>query len=244
MRLSWHCSILVTIYFIATNRGMRKEIYLLRGHDHESYSSFSTTISAIVNALRDTPQLKGIRYTITESAPPRISVIPFNLKKIASISVYKADDQPVQLLTQHAMCYGAYTVEEALPVSYTKDWPDGQPTPGACLLTLFSRKKSIDQATFIDRWHNSHTPMSLRFHPLWNYNRNVVLDQIKTGSTSWEGIVEEQVRTRQELLNPFKFFGNPLIILPRMLKVYADTKSFIDFGTMETYLANEYVMRS
>lgn len=223
---------------------MRKEIYLVRGHDDESYTSFSRTITALTNEVRDTLQPLGLKYTITESPPPRRSVIPFSRKKIASISIYKADDLPVQLLMQHTMCSGAYAVEEALPVSYTKDWPDGHPTPGACLLTLFSRKPSINHATFIDRWHNSHTPMSLRFHPLWNYNRNVVLDQIKSGSIPWEGIVEEQVRTRKELLNPFKFFGNPLVILPRMVKVYLDTKSFIDYRTMETYLATEYVMHS
>lgn len=223
---------------------MRKEIYLMRGHNDESYTSFSRTIGMLTNEIRDTLRPLGIKYTITESPPPRFSVIPFSRKKIASISVYKADDLPIPLLMQHARCCGAYTVEEALPVSYYKDWADGQPTPGACLLTLFSRKKSIDHSTFITRWHNSHTPMSLRFHPLWNYNRNVVLQNIKSDSTPWEGIVEEQVRSRQELLNPFKFFGNPLVILPRMLMVYADTKSFIDYPTMETYLATEYIMKS
>ena len=56
--------------------------------------------------------------------------------------------------------------------------------------------------------------------------------------------MEEQVRERRDLLNPFRFFGNPLIIIPRMLMVYIDTKAFIDYKSMETYLAVEYHIKS
>jgi hypothetical protein len=135
-------------------------------------------------------------------------------------------------------------VEEALPVAYEKTWPDGEVTPGVCLLTLFRKKKSIDHGTFIDRWHNSHTPLSLKLHPLWNYSRNVVRTAVKSDSQYWDGIVEEQVRTRADLLNPFRFFGNPLMIIPNMIRVYVDTKSFLDYATIEPYLVMEYHISS
>ena len=48
------------------------------------------------------------------------------------------------------------------------------------------------------------------------------------------------MKTRSELLNPFKFFGNPLVIIPRMIYVYTDTKLFLDYGTIEPYLVAEY----
>ena len=35
----------------------------------------------------------------------------------------------------------------------------------------------LTQATFMKRWHEGHTPLSLELHPLWNYNRNVVLEK-------------------------------------------------------------------
>ena len=135
-------------------------------------------------------------------------------------------------------------MHEALPVSYRKNWNDGEATPGACLLTLFSKKRNIDYETFINRWHNGHTPLSLRIHPLWNYVRNEVKEVLTKESPKFNGIVEEQTRMAADLLNPFRFFGNPLIIIPRMITVYADTKSFIDYGTMETYLAAEYHIKS
>jgi hypothetical protein len=67
-----------------------------------------------------------------------------------------------------------------------------------------------------------------------------VLQKISEDPAWYDGIVEEQTRTRQELLNPFKFFGNATEILGNMLKVYTDTKSFLDYKRIETYVASEY----
>ena len=223
---------------------MHKEIYLIQGLPEEDYTSFNARIEGLVEYVTENLQPKGLTYTITEKAPPTVSIIPFCRKKIASISIYQENTLPVNSFIDADGFYGGYRVTEALPVGYTKDWPAGHPTPGACLLTLFSKKKSIDHATFIDRWHHSHTPLSLRYHPLWNYNRNVVDELLTMNDAPFHGIVEEQVRQTKDLLNPFRFFGNPLVIIPRMLHVYVDTKSFIDYPTMETFLATAYVVKS
>lgn len=223
---------------------MNKEIYIVRGMEQESYPAFNSRIFRMVTGLAQKLNPEALKITITEKTPPRISIIPFRRRKIAVISIYKTNPEPVKELRHAEGFYGAFRVTEALPVSYTKSWKDGEPTPGACLLTLFSRKKSIDYKTFIHRWHNGHTPLSLRIHPLWNYVRNVVNEGIFENSAWFDGIVEEQVKESGDLLNPFRFFGNPLIIIPRMIKVYSDTKSFIDYTGMETYLAAEYHIKS
>ena len=223
---------------------MNKEIYLVRSTDNENYQEFCHRIFNMTSLLAKKINPEALKFTITETAPPRLTIIPFCRKKIAVISVYKSNPEPVEELRKTEGFCGAYRVTEALPVAYVKNWKDGEPTPGACLLTLFSRKKSIDYETFIHRWHNGHTPLSLRFHPLWNYVRNVVNEGLFEDSPWFDGIVEEQVHDASDLLNPFRFFGNPLIIIPRMLMVYSDTKSFIDYPTMETYLAAEYHIKS
>lgn len=223
---------------------MDKEIYLIQGLDNEDYPGFIKRIAGIVEYVGATLKPGGMKYTITDKAPPAISVIPFSRKKIAAVSVYKENTLPVHNFIDADGFYGAYRVSEALPVAYVKNWPDGGPTPGACLLTLFSKKRNIDYQVFIDRWHNSHTPLSLRYHPLWNYVRNVAVERITPNSAGFDGIVEEQVRESSHLLNPFKFFGNPLVIIPRMIHVYADTKAFIDYPSMETFLATEYIVKS
>jgi len=223
---------------------MNKEIYLVRGIGQESYREFYQRIFKMTSFLAKELNPEALKFTITETEPPGISIMPFRRSKIASISIYKTNPEPVEKLRKAEGFYGAYRVTEALPVAYRKSWKDGEPTPGACLLTLFSSKKNIDYKTFIDRWHNGHTPLSLRIHPLWNYVRNVVDECIFEDSPRFDGIVEEQVRKTADLLNPFRFFGNPLIIIPRMLMVYSDTKSFIDYPGMETYLAAEYHIKS
>ena len=139
---------------------------------------------------------------------------------------------------------GAYEVTEAIPVQYKKTWADLEATPGICLFTLFKQRADISYEVFLDRWHNSHTPLSLKIHPLWNYNRNVVTEKLTPDSVQWNGIVEEQFRTKADLLNPIKFFGNPLIMPYRMWQVYADTKSFLDYKTIEPYFANELIIKS
>jgi len=166
-------------------------------------------------------------------------VIPFKREKIAVISVTRKSNSPMDLITQTEGYKGGYVVEEAIPVAYNKSWKDGDPTPGVCLLTLFHKKPGLDQPTFIRRWHNGHTPLSLRLHPLWNYNRNVVNGVLSEDSKWYDGIVEEQFKKPSDLLNPFIFFGPPLKVPLHMYQVWMDTRSFIDMKKIETYLTVE-----
>lgn len=153
---------------------------------------------------------------------------------------------------------GIYRATEALPVRYDRDWPDGAPTPGVCLLTFFHRRPCLDYTKFIRRWHVGHTGLSLRLHPLWHYNRNVV-DQVVAPDTAripgqasldgsdvppFDGIVEEHFRRRDDLLNPFRFYGRFPAILWNMLTILVDILGFIDLRRIETYLTREMIVKS
>lgn len=219
---------------------MIKEICLVRGLPGEDYPAFTFRMKELTHRISKEKVCLGLSMTLTESPPPRISVIPFRKEKMASLSVFSESGELLNDLPETPGFAGYYRVTEALPVSYDKDWPDGQVTPGLCMLTLFRKKRSIDFQTFLHRWHNSHTPLSLKVHPLWHYNRNVVDAVLIPSSESFDGIVEEHTKTASELLNPVKFFGNPLIILWRFLQVYRDTLSFLDYPSIEPYVVREY----
>lgn len=223
---------------------MKKTIYLVRGTKSESYIDFKNRILLFAHEFVKNYLPEKLKVVLTENKPPKVSVIPFKKMKIASISVVQDSNEPVPGIEKVFGFVGSFEVTEALPVAYVKNWKDGVSTPGICLLTLFRQKQSIDYDTFIDRWHNSHTPLSLKLHPLWNYNRNVVENRGANNTEYWDGIVEEHCKTRAELLNPFQFFGKPLRIIPNMIKVYRDTKSFLDYGSIEPYLAMEYHIKS
>jgi len=221
---------------------MRKQIYLVRESEGAFYSSFKDRIFTLLNTLKESHGIQSLKVTLTEKPPPALSVIPFRKNKVAVISVVTNNDKIANEFKAMDGFSGAWAVTEALPVKYEKSWPDKERTPGVCLLTFFQQRKDIGYSTFIDRWHNSHTPLSLKIHPLWHYNRNVVDQKLVDNSEDWHGIVEEHCRTSSELLNPLKFFGGPIRMLPNMLKVYTDTKSFLDYKTIETYLVSEYIL--
>jgi len=215
-------------------------MYLVRGKAKEAYPEFTERMMNLARETAAGANPIALKVTLTRHAPPAFSIIPFKKSKIAVFSVYKDYPEAIDLLKKTDGFSGSFKVDEAIPVSYEKTWNNGQPTPGVCLLTLFHRKPGIDYDVFLDRWHNGHTPLSLRIHPLWNYNRNVVLQKLCDLPEWYDGIVEEQTRTRAELMNPFKFFGNALEIAGNMMAVYKDVNSFLDYKRIETYLVTEY----
>jgi hypothetical protein len=223
---------------------MKKEIYLIKETERETYKQFSQRILALSKKVSADEKVVWIKTVFTGEPPPKVSVIPFKKGKIAAISIHSTKKERVEMLINEPGFIGGYLVEEAIPVAYEKSWEDGVNTPGVCLLTLFRKKRGIDYKTFIHRWHNGHTPLSLKIHPLWNYNRNVVMEKQTDASYEWDGIVEEHFKTTSDLLNPIKFFGNPLIMVYNMLRVYFDTRSFLDYKTIEPYFATEIWIKS
>ena len=223
---------------------MPKEIYILNGLPGEDYSEFRNRIFQLSNDLLIRFKPDSLKINLTLKAPPGISIIPFKRKKIAVLSLTRSYTEPIDMLSSADGFRGGYVVEEALPVAYEKTWKDGEATPGECLLTLFHSKPGLDRDTFIKRWHEVHTPFSLRLLPLWNYNRNVVMATLGKDSVSYDGIVEEQFRKASDLLNPLFFFGPPLKVPKHMYQVFMDSRSFIDMKRIETYLSTEIHLKS
>jgi hypothetical protein len=223
---------------------MPKEIYIVKGSSTEDYNAFRIRMYSVAGEIEKQLKPATLKLNITLKAPPRISVIPFSRQKAAAFSVTGNMTASGTIFSSIMGFTGAYRVEEALPVAYEKSWDDGTPTPGVCMLTLFRRKPGLDDETFISRWHHGHTPLSLRLHPLWNYNRNVVTGSYPENLLHYEGIVEEQFRKPADLLNPFRFFGPALKTPYHMWQVYRDSRSFIDMKRMEIYLTNEIHLKS
>lgn len=223
---------------------MNKQLIIVRGNSRESYSDFSTRILDTVRGCSGETDI--CKATLTCDPPPEGSVVPFSKNKIALITL--CGENGIQSAADKlAGCpgfTGAFRVETALPVEYSRTWADGEKTPGLGLLTLFSKRKDIDYDDFIHRWHNGHTPLSLDIHPLWNYVRNVVKERIRGEEKRYDGIVEEHCLTREDLLKPVRFFGGLLKTPGNMIRVYRDVKGFIDYPSIETYCVEEYWIKS
>ena len=188
-----------------------------------------------------------LQLTVTEAPPPKLSVFPFQDEPIAIFNIYDDSDDPSRFsdaLRNAAGTVSGYEVEEAYPVTYDKTWSDGEPTPSPILVAMLHKKKSIGDHEYIDRWHNGHTPLSLEVHPLWYYQRNVIRKPVTAGAQASDGIVLEACPSRGDLLNPARFFGGALKMLPNMLRIAKDISGFLDMKKTETFYATEYHLRS
>ena len=221
-------------------------MYVLRanGESHQEWSDrMRNEVSRQLLALEPS----RLQLTVTETPPPKLALFPLKSQPIAIFNVY--DDggdhsRFTEVLQNAASSVSGYEVEEAYPVAYDKAWSDGEPTPSPILLTMLRKKAGISDDEFIQRWHDGHTPLSLEIHPLWYYQRNVVGEPVTDGADVQDGIVLEACATRSDLLNPARFFGGALKMVPNMLRVAKDVSGFLDMRKTETFYATEYHLRS
>jgi hypothetical protein len=85
--------------------------------------------------------------------------------------------------------------------------------------------------------------LTLKLHPLCNYLRNEVTEVLTDNSPPFDGIVEEHVLDRNDLLKPSRFFGYDTPTLKAMMMVYRDIRTFIDTSRIKTYLVNDYLFK-
>jgi hypothetical protein len=223
-----------------------KWMYVLRGNG-ESHAAWAERMRRDLGQRLLALGPSKLQLTVTEAPPPRLSLFPFKDLPIAIFNVYDQSGDPSRFtdaLRGAATSVSGYAVEEAYPVNYEKTWSDGEPTPSPILLTMLQKKAGVSTKEFIECWHDGHTPLSLEIHPLWYYQRNVIREPLTEGSEHSDGIVIEACRTRGDLLNPTRFFGGGLKMVPNMLRVAKDISGFLDMKRTETYYATEYHLRS
>ena len=227
---------------------MVKLQYLLRAPATESVGAFRERALAVGERLLACGPAR-LKLTFTAEEPPRLTVMPFRRDRLALVSLWDeaapaAAEARWNALLEAEGAAAGYRVDESAPRAYRRDWPEGRDTPGGSMLTLLHRRTGLTDAEFLRRWHDGHSPLALEIHPLWNYVRNVVTSPVLPGSPSLCGIVEEQVRTRGELLDPVQFFGGWLRMVPNMLRVFVDVRGFLDLATIENYLVTERWFRA
>lgn len=221
-----------------------KYIYVFRPEGHCDHRRLARSVVATGRSLAS--GTRGLWVTHTFRRPPA-SMLPLREGPVACLSVLTGEDEPPPLgVPQGCLIDGIYRAQEALPVRYTQTWPDDGFTPGVCLLTLFHRRRGLDDERFYRRWHVGHTGLSLKLHPLWHYNRNVVqlIGDSWATHDPYDGIVEEHFRRAEDLLNPWRFYGRFPAIVGNMARILVDILGFIDLGRIETYLARERIIKS
>jgi hypothetical protein len=227
---------------------MTKYIFFIHSPEQLGLPAFKSQVfdALLPRLLQFNPE--KLKINLTEPAPPRITVLPLKRTGLAMISIWDSRaDRAKQWQSEIASLgwrVSGYRVTESTPIAYSKDWKDGDVSPGMVMLTLMKKNSRLSQEQFMQEWFGHHTPMALRIHPLWNYIRNVVESVVVEGSTAFDGIVEEHVRKRRDITNPLRFFGGPLQVIPNMIRVGLHANKFLEISATENYLLTEYHIRS
>jgi hypothetical protein len=141
-----------------------------------------------------------------------------------------------------------YLVTESVPLAYQgRTWPDGERSPGVKQITMFDKRADIDDARFFACWHGSHTPLTFEIHPVCLYVRHAVARPVTEGAPRWRGIVEEGLHAVEDLTDPMRYFsagGSRETLQHNVKRVMDDVSTFLDLESVESYPAEEYILRS
>jgi hypothetical protein len=134
-----------------------------------------------------------------------------------------------------------YSVTESVPREYaSRSWPDGETSPTVTVGTALREKPGLDLETFYARWHGSHTPLSLRIHPLMRYVRNSVARVITPDAPPYRAIVFEAVESLEVLATPEIWYGSEA----GRREAIGDLLAFADIDSMGSVAMSETIVRA
>lgn len=126
----------------------------------------------------------------------------------------------------------AYLCTESVVLEHqTRDWADGEPSPGVSLVTAIRRKDGLTDEQFYERWHGSHAVMTLQVHPVTRYVRNAVVRALTPDAPAFDGFVQDGFASMDDLLDPKRMYGGAAPEVPwheGARRVGEDVQTFVD----------------
>jgi len=132
------------------------------------------------------------------------------------------------------------------PHAKSRDWPDGQRSPGIIAVTLLRKPKRLARDEWMRRWFGWQSPMSEWMQPRTRYVRNVVLEPIIEGSEPIEGIVEEDWPSGEHVTNKKLFYGakNWWQLLKHMTIMLRSVTRILNLWNITTVMLSEYFVKT
>jgi hypothetical protein len=197
-------------------------------------------VDAVEARLAGVSDLQHATVHATRVSPPGFALVPFRSVPIALVTLRGAEPAIARARDALRTLPGrleAWSTATSVPVTR-------QSVPGAaaCLLTLFRKARHVDGPTFLRRWHDEHTPMTLEIHPVTGYVRHVVTASLEPGSAPWDGIVTEDFAALEDLTT-LRLFGRGPRALYNAVRIARHVPTFLDLRTIETYLVEERALR-
>jgi hypothetical protein len=160
-------------------------------------------------------------------------------------------EEAVAGLALHA---DSYLVVESLVDDYgttpwapSRDWPDGQRSPGVLTVAVIHRPESLNEATWIHNWHEVQSPMSGQLQPRTRYVRNQVVRALSADAPDIGGIVEEGWPSAQHVADPMLFFnagGDPEVMNRNLETMMGNVIACLDLDRLRSTTMSEYLLKS
>lgn len=155
------------------------------------------------------------------------------------VMAWIAGDAPLDPAAWFDAPVAAYLVDERVQIDWSRDWPDGTPTPAIEQCSFVRRLPELTRAQFAAHWGDRHAPLVPTHHPgVARYVQNVVIEPLTPGAPEVDGIAQLYFRTAHDLHERFYDSDDGKRI------VGADVATFIDRPRGWRITAQETWLRS
>ncbi|BBZ33527.1 EthD domain-containing protein [Mycolicibacterium confluentis] len=148
-----------------------------------------------------------------------------------------------EVLSNESDRLAGYLVTESVPLVPPVHL--GGRTPGLANVALLRRPDSLDEATWLRRWHVDHTPVAIATQATFGYVQNTVVRALTAGAPRVDAIVEE-LFPAAAATDLMAFFGaaDDADLNDRMRRMVASTAAFGANENVDTVPTSRYVLRS
>ena len=177
--------------------------------------------------------------TLTSLDPPVAAVVSLWTQQCYGDQMAAA----LSLLDAECELLAAYLVTESVPLPAPLEI--GQRTMGLANVALLRRPAGLNQASWLNRWQNDHTPVAIETQSTFGYTQNAVVRVLTPDAPLIAGIVEELFPA--EAVSDLKaFFGaaDDADLQDRLNRMIASTSAFGANENIDTVPTSRYVLKS
>lgn len=189
--------------------------------------------------VRDAPVTDSM-MTLTTLDPPVVALVSMWTPQYYGAQISTATAVLSQMCDQVA----AYLVTESVPLA-PPHTETGERTPGFANVALLRRPQTLDEATWLNRWHRDHTQVAIDTQSTFGYVQNTVVRALTDGAPPISAIVEELFPI-EAVSDLHAFFGatDDADLGDRMGRMVASTTAFGANENVDTVPTSRYVLRN
>lgn len=240
---------------------MTKTIYLLweRGQKNTPGQRRELLLGKCAEQLLDTG-VDGLQINICDDLATTPSPAPkplFSEPFIAQVNLWTDDAEQrgacERILETAGFELAGYEVDEWLYSDYgdnrhasSRDWPDGQRSPGILAVTLLRKPGRVNRDDWMRRWFGHQSPMSEWMQPRTRYVRHIIERVLTPGAEHLDGIVEEDWPSGEHVTNSLLFYGakHRFQLILHMLIMLRSVTRILNLWNITTVMMSEYFIKT